>query len=184
MTFSPFAPTTRLPGASTSPRPFRSGRCDRFHVVRTEFTPPRQEETRMRGIHWLPGSVLSAFTPAVVPAMATVMRRAASAHYRRRHGWEQRDDGHLAPTGARRGADGTGRLVVLVAVALLVAGSSAQAKKKVLPPLCPDNRYVVSGAPLVIGGAALTQFVGIAGNSLTLGACAGGLKLKATKTGT
>jgi len=36
----------------------------------------------------------------------------------------------------------------------------------------------------VIGGAAPTQFVGIAGNSLTLGACAGGLKLKATKTGT
>jgi len=63
-----------------------------------------------------------------------------------------------------------GRLVVLVAVALLVAGSSAQAKKKkVLPPLCSDNRYVVSGAPLVIGGAPLIQFVGIAGNSLTLG---------------
>jgi len=78
-----------------------------------------------------------------------------------------------------------GRLVALVAVALLVAGSSAQAKKnKVLPPLCSDNRYVVSGAPLVIRGAALIQFVGIAGNSLTLGACAGGLKLKATKTGT
>src|SRR5439155_239711 len=49
---------------------------------------------------------------------------------------------------------------------------------------CSDNRYVVSGAPLVIGGAPLIQFVGIAGNSLTLGACAGGLKLKATKTGT
>jgi hypothetical protein len=76
-------------------------------------------------------------------------------------------------------------LLGLVAVALLVAGSSAQAKKKkVLPPLCSENRYVVSGAPLVIGGAAPTQFVGIAGNSLTLGACAGGLKLKATKTGT
>jgi len=40
----------------------------------------------MRGIHWLPGSVLSAFTPAVVPAMASVMRRAGSAHYRRRRG--------------------------------------------------------------------------------------------------
>ncbi len=166
----------------------------------------------MRGIHWLPGSVLSAFTPAVVPAMASVMRRAGSAHYRRRRGREQRDGGHLAPTGARRRAHATvcrnlgdrrlmsgiaefacvapsggprGRLVVLVAVALLVAGSSAQAKKKkVLPPLCSDNRYVVSGAPLVIGGAPLIQFVGIAGNSLTLGACAGGLKLKATKTGT
>src|SRR5262245_34408062 len=76
-------------------------------------------------------------------------------------------------------------LLGLVAVALLVAGSSAQAKtKKVLPPLCSENRYVVSEAPLVIGGAAPTQFVGIAGNSLTLGACAGGLKLKATKTGT
>src|SRR5262245_11670811 len=188
MTFSPFAPTTRLPGASTSPRPFRSGRCDRFHVVRTDFTPPRQEETRMRGIHWRPGSVLSAFTPAVVPAMASVMRGAASAHYGRRRGREQRDGGHLAPTGARRRAHAAvcrGRLVVLVAVALLVAGSSAQAKKKkVLPPLCSDNRYVVSGAPLVIGSAPLIQFVGIAGNSLTLGDCAGGVKLKATKTGT
>src|SRR5262249_20805324 len=142
----------------------------------------------MRGIHWRPGSVLSAFTPAVVPAMASVMRGAASAHYGRRRGREQRDGGHFAPTGARRRAHATvcrGRLVVLVAVALLVAGSSAQAKKKkVLPPLCSDNRYVVSGAPLVIGGAPPTQFVGIAGNSLTLGACAGGLKLKATKTGT
>src|SRR5262245_36983027 len=91
-------------------------------------------------------------------------------------------------TGPRRRAHATvcrGRLVVLGAVALLVAGSSAQAKKKkVLPPLCSENRYVVSGAPLVIGGAAPMQFVGIAGNSLTLGACAGGLKLKATKTGT
>ena len=78
-----------------------------------------------------------------------------------------------------------GRLVVLVAVALLVAGSSAQArKKKVLPPRCSDDRYVVSGAPIGIGGAAPIQFVGIAGNSLTWGACAGGLKLKATKTGT
>src|SRR5262249_3609124 len=43
---------------------------------------------------------------------------------------------------------------------------------------------VVSGAPLVIGGAPPIQFVGIAGNSLSLEACAGGLKLKATKTGT
>ena len=76
-------------------------------------------------------------------------------------------------------------LLGLVAVALLVAGSSVQAKKKkVLPSLCSDNRYVVSGAPLVIGGAAPTQFVGIAGSSLTLGACAGGLKLRATKSGT
>jgi hypothetical protein len=166
----------------------------------------------MRGVHWLPGSVLSAFTPAVVPAMASVMRRAASAHYRRRCGQEQRDGAHLAPTGARRGAHATvcrnlggrrsmsgiaefasvapsgglrGRLVVLVAVALLVAGSSAQAKKKkVLPPLCSDNRYAVSGAPLVIGDAAPIQFVGIADNSLTLAACAGRLKLKATKIGT
>jgi hypothetical protein len=55
----------------------------------------------MRGIHWLPGSVLSAFTPAVVPAMASVMRGAASAHSRRRRGREQRDGGHLAPTVAR-----------------------------------------------------------------------------------
>ena len=47
------------------------------------------------------------------------------------------------------------RLVVLVAVALLVAASSAQArKKKVQPPLCSDHRYVVSGAPLAIGGGA------------------------------
>src|SRR5262249_56427527 len=85
----------------------------------------------------------------------------------------------VAPSGGPRR-----RLLVLVAVALLVAGSSAQAKKKkVLPPLCSENRYVVSGAPLVIGGAAPTQFVGMAGNSLTLGACAGGLKLKATQTG-
>jgi len=61
----------------------------------------------MRGIHWLPGSVLSAFTPAVVPAMASVMRGAASAHYRRRRGREQRDGGRLAPTGARRRADAT-----------------------------------------------------------------------------
>src|SRR5262245_3948728 len=76
-------------------------------------------------------------------------------------------------------------LLGLVAVALLLAGSSAPAKKKkVLPPLCSDNRYVVSGAPLMIGGAAPTQFVGIAGNGLNLGACAWGLKLKATKTGT
>src|SRR5262245_9714595 len=76
-------------------------------------------------------------------------------------------------------------LLGLVAVALLLAGSSAQAKrKKVLPPLCSDNRYVVSGGALMIGGAGPTRFVGIAGNGLTLGACAGGLKLKATKTGT
>ena len=61
----------------------------------------------MRGIHWLPGSVLSAFTPAVVPAMASVMRRAARADYRRRRGREQRDGGHLAPTGARRRAHAT-----------------------------------------------------------------------------
>src|SRR5689334_19127061 len=73
---------------------------------------------------------------------------------------------------------------VILLVASLIAATPVAARKTPRRP-CAGGTFVLQGAPLVLGSsAAPVESVRVDPGRLTLGACAGPAKLKATRAGT